>query len=497
MFRRFPGSRLALLVWLAAMPSADAVAAAPRKPNFVFIYTDDQRWDALGVVQREQGEQGRFPWLETPNLDRLAAAGIRFRNAFVVNSLCSPSRATLLTGQYSHANGVVNNQEPHPPGNLSLPALLRPAGYASAYIGKWHHGRESGKRPGFDFSASFVGQGEYFDCPFEVDGVATPTTGFVDDVATDYAARFIRDHRADPFLLILGFKTCHKPFLPPPRRELDYEGERARRTPNLDVRPTYKAAGSRPVTGPPTSGEAADVPTNLGMFRGISAIDDNVGRLLDLLDDLGLADDTVVCFSSDNGFYLGEHGLGDKRSAYDEALRVPLLVRYPRLVAAGRTEDRMVLNVDVAPTFLDLAGVPVPAAMHGRSWRPLLAGDRAAPWRESFFYCYFYERGFATPTTTALRTAAAKLIVYPGHDDWTEVFDLAADPYETRNLAADPAHAGLRKSLEAAYEEQSRAIGFHVPASVHTPPVDGVMPDGVKLTPPKKSRRTSASPTRP
>jgi len=328
MFRRFPGSRLALLVWLAAIPSADTVAAAPRKPNFVFIYTDDQRWDALGVVRREQGERGRFPWLETPNLDRLAAAGIRFRNAFVVNSLCSPSRATLLTGQYSHANGVVNNQEPHPSGNLSLPALLRPAGYASAYIGKWHHGRESGKRPGFDFSASFVGQGEYFDCPFEVDGVATPTTGFVDDVATDYAARFIRDHRADPFLLILGFKTCHKPFLPPPRRERDYEGERARRTPNLD-------------------------------------------------------------------------------------------------------------------------------------------------------------------------TAAAKLIVYPGHDDWTEVFDLAADPYETRNLAADPAHAGLRKSLEAAYEEQSRAIGFHVPASVHTPPVDGVMPDGVKLTPPKKSRRTSASPTRP
>jgi len=212
MFRRSHGSRLALLVWLAAIPSADAVAAAPRKPNFVFIYTDDQRWDALGVVQREQGERGRFPWLETPNLDRLAAAGIRFRNAF-----------------------VVNNQEPHPSGNLSLPALLRPAGYASAYIGKWHHGRESGKRPGFDFSASFVGQGEYFDCPFEVDGVATPTTGFVDDVATDYAARFIRDHRADPFLLILGFKTCHKPFLPPPRRERDYEGERARRTPNLDT----------------------------------------------------------------------------------------------------------------------------------------------------------------------------------------------------------------------------------------------------------------------
>lgn len=488
MGRRFQGSMLGLFVWLAAVPTADVPAAVPRTPNFLFIYTDDQRWDALGVVQREQGERGRFPWLQTPNLDRLAAAGVRFRNAFVVNSLCSPSRATLLTGQYSHANGVVNNQLPHPPGSLSLPALLRPAGYTSAYIGKWHHGKDSGKRPGFDFSASFVGQGVYFDCPFEVDGVATPTEGFVDDVATDYAARFIRDHRAEPFLLILGFKTCHGPFLPPPRHERTYDGERARRTPNLGVRPPFKQADVAASGGPAASGEDATVPTNLGMFRGITAIDENVGRLLDLLDELGLADDTVVCFSSDNGFYLGEHGLGDKRSAYDESMRVPLLVRYPRLAAAGRVEDRMVLNVDTAPTFLDLAGVPVPAAMHGRSWRPLLAGEGDVPWRDSFFYCYYFERNFATPTTTALRTADAKLIVYPGHADWTEVFDLAADPYETRNLAADPAHAELRRSLEAAYEEQSQAVGFHVPAFADVPPLDGAMPGDVKLKPRKKRR---------
>jgi arylsulfatase A-like enzyme len=489
---RFPGSLLASFFCLAAASAADGLAAAPRKPNFLVIYTDDQRWDALGVVQREQGEQGRFPWLETPNLDRLGAAGVRFRNAFVVNSLCSPSRATLMTGQYSHANGVVNNQLPHPPGNLSLPALLRPADYASAYIGKWHHGKDSGKRPGFDFSASFVGQGVYFDCPFEIDGVATPTEGFVDDVATDYAARFIRDHRAEPFLVVLGFKTCHGPFLPPPRHERTYDGERARRTPNLDVRPPFKTAAA----GRTRAADADDdtVPTNLGMFRGITAIDDNVGRLLGLLDELDLADDTVVCFTSDNGFYLGEHGLGDKRSAYEESMRVPLLVRYPRLVAAGRTEDRMALNVDLAPTLLDLAGVPVPPAMHGRSWRPLLEGRQDVFLRESFFYCYFFERNFATPTTTALRTADAKLIVYPGHAEWTEVFDLAADPYETRNIAADPAHAALRKSLEAEYEAQSRAIGFHVPAFVDVPPIDGPMPDSVKLTPSRKSRPASAVP---
>jgi arylsulfatase A-like enzyme len=466
------------LDWLAA-PS---LAAADRKPNFVYVFTDDQRWDALGVVQREQGEKARFPWLKTPHLDRLAAEGVRFRNAFVVNSLCAPSRATLVTGQYGHVNGVVNNHTPHPQGNLSLPALLRPAGYVSAYVGKWHHDGQTGKRPGFDYSASFVGQGKYFDCPVEVNGVATATKGFVDDVTTDYAAGFIRENKDRPFLLILGYKTCHGPFTPPPRHAGTYGGEEARRVPNLGLRPPYRFADAPGGA----KGKAADspdsptVPTNLGMFRGVTAIDDNVGKLLDLLDDLKLADDTVFCFSSDNGYYLGEHSLGDKRSAYEEALRVPMLVRYPRLVAKGRTDDRMVLNVDPAATFLDLAGVPVPAEMHGRSWKPLLEGRADAPWRDSFFYCYFFERGYATPTTTAIRTQSAKLIKYPGHDDWTEVFDLKADPYETKNLAADPAHAELRKSLEAEYEKQSKAISFRIPEFADMPPADGSLPDPAK-----------------
>jgi arylsulfatase A-like enzyme len=347
---------LALLMeWLAAL----SLSAAERKPNFVYVFTDDQRWDALGVVQREEGEKGRFPWLKTPNLDRLAAEGVRFRSAFVVNSLCAPSRATLVTGQYGHVNGVINNHTPHPEGNLSLPALLRPAGYVSAYVGKWHHDGQSGKRPGFDYSASFVGQGKYFDCSIEVNGVATATKGFVDDVTTDYAAGFIRENKDRPFLLILGYKTCHGPFTPPPRHASTYEGAEARRTPNLGLQPPYRPASASTggVKGNTArSSDSPTVPTNLGMFRGIAAIDDNVGKLLDLLDELKLTDDTVVCFSSDNGYYLGEHGLGDKRSAYEEAMRVPMLVRYPRLVVQGRTDDRMVLNVDPAATFLDLAG---------------------------------------------------------------------------------------------------------------------------------------------
>lgn len=462
------------------LPIAETLAASERKPNFVYIFTDDQRWDALGSVQREQGEKGRFPWLQTPNLDRLAAEGVRFRNAFVVNSLCAPSRATLITGQYGHVNGVVNNHTPHPQGNLSLPALLRPAGYVSAYVGKWHHGNQSGKRPGFDYSASFIGQGKYFDCPVEVNGVATPTQGFVDDVTTDFAEGFIRENKEKPFLLILGYKTCHGPFMPPPRHEKTYEGEEARRTPNLGLRPPYRSAGTGPGSAKgkaaANSTDSLTVPTNLGMFRGITAIDDNVGKLLNLLDELKLTQDTVVCFSSDNGYYLGEHSLGDKRSAYEESMRVPMLLRYPRLVAQGRTEDNMVLNVDPAATFLDLAGLPIPAAMQGRSWKPLLEGKTDVAWRDSFFYCYFFERGFATPTTTAVRTKTAKLIKYPGHDDWTEVFDLQADPYETKNLASDPARLDLRKSLEAEYEKQSKAIDFRIPVFADVPPADGSLP---------------------
>ena len=471
------------LAWLLVLVcSVTGASAAERKPNFIYIFTDDQRWDTLGVVQREQGDAARFPWLRTPNLDRLAAEGIRFRNAFVVNALCAPSRASLVTGQYGHVNGVTNNHTPHPAGNISLPALLRPAGYVSGYVGKWHHGNQSGKRPGFDYSASFVGQGKYFDCPVEVNGVKTPSSGFIDDVTTDYAANFIREHKDQPFLLILGFKTCHGPFAPPERHAKTYEGEQARRVPNLSVKAPYggnsigRGQGRRPANARPAAAAVADespdsptVRTNLGMFRGITAIDDNVGKLLQVLDELKIADDTMVCFSSDNGYYLGEHGLGDKRSAYEESMRIPMLLRFPRMVTKGRVEDRMVLNVDPAPTFLELAGVQVPEAMHGRSWKPLLEGKADVPWRDSFFYCYFFERGFNTPTTTAVRTSKAKLIKYAGHDDWTEVFDLKADPYETKNLAADPAHASLRQSLEAEYEKQAKAINFQIPPFADKP----------------------------
>ena len=449
-----------------ALPGWDVARAAdpPARPNFLFVLTDDQRWDALGVVQREQGEAARFPWFRTPHLDGLAAGGVRFRNAFVVNSLCAPSRATFMTGQYGHRNGVVNNHTPFPVASVTYNSLLRAAGYHTGYIGKWHMGNQSGPRPGCDFSASFIGQGRYRDCPFEVNGKATASQGWVDDVSTEYALAYLRENRDGPFALTVGYKATHGPCEPPERRRDDYRGAMARTVPNLTTTAVYRAQGTAAPSALPK-----EVKANPGYFACLTAMDDNVGRLLQALDDLGLAENTVVVFAGDNGYYLGEHGLGDKRSAYDESLRIPLLLRYPKLVPQGRLVDEMVLNTDLASTFLDLAGVALPESLQGRSWRPLLEGT-PGDWRQAYLYAYFFERGFeAIPTVTAVRTAKAKLIRYPGHAEWTEVFDLTTDPYETHNLANDPAAAGLRQSLELEYDRQAAAIAFAIPAFADQP----------------------------
>jgi N-acetylglucosamine-6-sulfatase len=202
------------LLWII-LACVSLHAAAPRKPNFLFIYTDDQRWDAMGVVQREHGDKARFPWFKTPAMDRIAAEGIRFRNAFVTLSLCAPSRAVFMTGRYNHLNGVANNQTYFPENSVTHATTIKPAGYMTAYIGKWHMGGQRGKRAGFDYSASFIGQGKYFDCPFEIDGKQVTTTGWVDDVSTDYAIEFLKKHRAQPFSRVMGYYWCHGPFDPP------------------------------------------------------------------------------------------------------------------------------------------------------------------------------------------------------------------------------------------------------------------------------------------
>src|SRR5438067_54163 len=232
--------RTARVLAAVALLAGRAPAADAPRPNFLFIYTDDQRYDALGVVQREQGESGRFPWFRTPNLDRIAAEGVRFRNAFVVNSLCSPSRAAFLTGRYNHLNGVANNHTPFPADAVTYTALLRDAGYATGYVGKFHMGQQTGKRPGCDFSASFIAQGRYDDCPFEVNGETKQTKGWVDDVSTDFAVQFLTENKAKPFCLIVGYKSSHGPWSPPARAKDRFADARAQVPANADAVAPYK-----------------------------------------------------------------------------------------------------------------------------------------------------------------------------------------------------------------------------------------------------------------
>lgn len=462
---------------LAAILSLSCAASAAERPNFVFMFADDQRYDAMSVVQKEQGEKGRFPWFKTPNMDRLAAEGVRFRNAFVVNSLCSPSRACFLSGRYNHSNGSYNNRTPLNDKLATHASILRSEGYSTGYVGKWHQGTQPA-RPGFDWFASFTGQGTYFNANFLVNGTPERADEWTDDRSAGYAIRFLEKERAKdkPFVLVVGFKAPHGPFEPPKRLAEAFANEQARAVPNLGLPPGFNTdIGKKKDVG-------EKVPVNLNYFRCIAGVDDNVGKVLDALDRLKLTENTVVVYSSDNGFYLGEHTLADKRSGYDESLRIPLLVRYPKSGLKGVTRDDMVLNIDLAPTFLDLAGVAVPKEMHGKSWKPLLAKDAPKePFRESFFYEYFREEGgkkaaapavggFNTPTMTGVRTPTHKLLKYRDHPEWTELFDLAADPYETKNLYGDAKHAAVREKLEKEYDRLVKELDYKVPADVPAEP---------------------------
>ena len=283
----------------------------------------------------------------------------------------------------------------------------------------------------------------------------------------------MRENQTNSFLLIVGYKSPHGPFAPPARLTNAFANDIPRPAVNATNAAAYK--GKFNPRGQPTNAVANMTPDGStpgprtemmrNYFRTIAAVDENLGRFLKELDDLRLATHTMVVYSSDNGFYLGEHGLSDKRSAYDESMRIPLLLRYPPL-AKTKTVDALVLNIDLAPTFLDFAGLNVPATMQGKSWRPLIEDRRVArnnPWRTAFFYEYFYEHNYSIPTTLAVRTETAKLIKYPGHDDWTELFDLKADPYEQRNLFKAPSHEPLRDQLLAEFDQQAQAVGFKVP----------------------------------
>jgi len=451
------------LLWtltLLLLTSGLATAQTPagNHPNIVFIFTDDQRWDSLGVVQKEMAERARFPWLQTPNIDRLAAEGMRFREAFVVNSICSPSRACMLSGQYSHRNGIVNNHTDLPENDAIVPKQMHKAGYLTGMFGKWHMGDQRGKRPGFDVSKSFIGHGRYMDCPFEINGKQTPTKGWVDDVTTDYTIDFIKDNADRPFFAWVGFKSPHDTRTPAPADVNAYRNETPEDCPNLNRFPIPYMNAKQAALGAERNPKYL-----MDYFRTLNGVDRCVGRIMEALDKLDLTENTLIIFSSDNGYYLGEHCKTDKRMANEESLRVPLIMRWPQQIPAGSLQDAMVLNIDLSSTFIDLAGADIPAAMQGRSLAPLLNGTRPASWRTAYFYEYFYENNTWPCSVTAVRNQTHKLIKYHFHEPYYELFDIAHDPYETRNLFYEPAQANLKESMLKEYQQQRDQCGYTEP----------------------------------
>jgi len=456
----------------APAASSRAQAAPDTRPNVLYVISDDQTYDTLGVAGH--------PLLETPNLDRIAASGVRFTNAFVTTSVCSPARASFLTGRYVRNHGVLDNSTSLPADLPTFASVLRDAGYATGYFGKWHMGTQ-GERPGFQRSLSYLGQGSYRNCPFHVNGTTEvlQENGFVDDLATKYAIEWMTEDRQRPFLACVGFKATHGPREPQRRYDELFADAEFPTPPNGEALPPWPrpreldaladAAGVDPADLVPDDDWAANLErtvdegeatTGKGMrdyLRLIAGLDHEVGRLLDALEEHGLAENTIVVFVSDNGYLHGNHGSIGKRAAYEESMRVVMLVRDPR-APAGLVRDELVLNVDVAPTLLELAGVPAPAGMDGRSLAPLIRGGQV-DWRKDFLYEYFRHKRYPVPTMFAVRTETEKLVRYPAHPSWEELFDLRADPYETRNLAADPKHATDLRQLRARLEALEREVG--------------------------------------
>jgi N-acetylglucosamine-6-sulfatase len=432
-------------------------AEEPRKPNVVLIISDDHRHDALGVVQREMGDRANYPFFETPSLDRLASGGVRFRNAFVTHSLCSPSRATMLTGRHSNQHGITHNAQPFT-STETWPALLGKNGWATGYFGKWHMGTQR-ERPGFEEVATFLDQGIYENCPFVVDGKDTPTKGWVDDVTTDYAIDFIKEHKDTSFAMVVGYKTPHDKRTPPPRLAEKWQDHEFPEPESFgDVAPWRK--DNPPGTWNPKN------PDRLAYFQTLAGMDENIGRLLDTLDAEGLADDTLVIYLGDNGYYLGEHGLGDKRTAYEESIRIPMILRYPRRIPDPQVRDELVLNLDLAATILDFCGLEPAWPQSGQSMAPLLAAEAGkAPWRGSFLYQNYEDPAYPKVTFDlfAVRDRTNKYVEVPQHPEWNQLFDLEKDPKEMRNIVADPAHKDLLVKMQEEMRKLKAEAGLKKP----------------------------------
>lgn len=439
---------------LGLLTAAAAASAQPRpKPrNLIFILTDDHRHDAIGFLKGQ-------PFLRTPHLDAMARGGVHARNAFVTTALCSPSRASILTGQYAHRHRVVDNNNPVPAGTTFFPQLLQKAGYDTAFIGKWHMGGEGDEpQQGFHRWVSFRGQGTYLPSAngLNVDGKRVPQKGYITDELTDYALDWMKDHgTAKPFFLYLSHKAVHSEFIPAERHKGLLQNERFV-PPASMAPPTPEQRRPMWVQNQRNSWHGVDFPYHSDLnieeyykryAETLMGVDDSVGRVLSHLRERNLLDSTLVVYMGDNGFAFGEHGLIDKRTAYEESMRVPMLLHCPELFKPGTVMEQVVANIDVGPTFLEAAALTAPANMDGRSFLPLARGQKAA-WRDGLLYEYFWERNFPqTPTMHALRGDRYKYIHYHGIWDLDELYDLQQDPREMNNLIASADHQPVAREM--------------------------------------------------
>jgi arylsulfatase A-like enzyme len=493
------------LLALAALVALPLALPAQQRPNILFVFSDDHATHAISAYGSQLDE--------TPNLDRIAREGMLFAQSFCGNSICGPSRATVLTGKHSHANGFRQNGDRFDGSQETLPKLLQKAGYTTAVIGKWHLESDP---TGFDHWEVLPGQGHYYNPDFRSASGKRRIEGYVTDVTTDLAIEWLERGRDQdkPFLLMCQHKALPGPDelglfrdrdLTLPRTLFDdYEGRgKATREQEMTIaahmymaydlqcpmqedETLYKAWANdraRMTDGQREAWDAAYDGENAALrdagltgpelvawkyqryiknyLRCVAGVDKNVGRLLSWLDEHGLADNTVVVYSSDQGFYLGDHGWYDKRWMYEESLRMPLLVRWPGHVKPGSTCDALVQNIDYAPTFLEMAGVAVPEAMHGASLVPLLDGKTPDSWRKSIYYHYYESR--ATHRVAAhegVRTHRHKLIrFYEPEHGYSELYDLEQDPDELRSVFGDENYAEVQRELEAELDRLRELYG--------------------------------------